>query len=146
MPRQPHPDLPHPHASALSPAPAPALGLPPPAGKFFLLQFPQVGALFVPLEPLLRVYFSFPLAGLIVFFAVYIGIINNQSFGRYVRFNAMQVGLVACGGWRVAGAGAGWRTAAVYTLCRAAHSGKVGARYALFLQSRQQLAASPCQR
>ena len=60
----------------------------------------------MPLEPLLRVYFSFPLAGLIAFFAVYIGIINNQSFGRYVRFNAMQVPwLVARGGWWGGGAG-----------------------------------------
>ena len=29
-----------------------------------------------------------------VFFAVYLGIINNQNFSRYCRFNAMQAVLL----------------------------------------------------
>lgn len=59
-------------------------------GKFFLVQFPQFSTLLLPLEPLIRLYFSVPFAGLVVFFAVYLGIINNPNFTRYVRFNAMQ--------------------------------------------------------
>ena len=27
---------------------------------------------------------------LIIFFAIYAGIVNNQNFSRYVRFNALQ--------------------------------------------------------
>lgn len=42
------------------------------AGKFFLVQFPQVAQLLLPLDPLIRLYYSFPLAGLILFFAVYL--------------------------------------------------------------------------
>ncbi|KAL4440549.1 hypothetical protein ABPG75_003550 [Micractinium tetrahymenae] len=59
-------------------------------GKFFLVQFPQFAQLLLPLDPLIRLYYSFPLAGLVLFFAVYLGIINNQNFSRYVRFHAMQ--------------------------------------------------------
>ncbi|PRW39238.1 TIC 20- chloroplastic [Chlorella sorokiniana] len=59
-------------------------------GKFFLVQFPQFSTLLLPLEPLIRLYFSVPFAGLVVFFAVYLGIINNPNFTRYVRYNAMQ--------------------------------------------------------
>ncbi|KAL4419302.1 hypothetical protein ABPG77_001634 [Micractinium sp. CCAP 211/92] len=59
-------------------------------GKFFLVQFPQVAQLLLPLDPLIRLYYSFPLAGLILFFAVYLGIINNGNFSRYVRYHAMQ--------------------------------------------------------
>jgi hypothetical protein len=53
-------------------------------------QLPAAAALLGPLEPLIKLYFGFPFASLIVFFAIYIGIINNQQFSRYVRFNAMQ--------------------------------------------------------
>lgn len=52
----------------------PATSSPPPrpAGKFFLLQFPQFSILLAPLEPLLRLYFSVPFASLVVFFGIYL--------------------------------------------------------------------------
>eukprot|EP00887_Chlorella_sp_A99_P002307 scaffold10.g2307.t1 len=59
-------------------------------GKFALMQFPQLGAVFVPLEPLARLYFSVPFAGLVSFFIVYLGVVNNTRWSRFVRYNAMQ--------------------------------------------------------
>jgi hypothetical protein len=35
-----------------------------------------------------------PFAGMVAFFAVYLGIINNQSLSRFVRFSAMQAVLL----------------------------------------------------
>lgn len=40
--------------------------------------------------PLLPLYSSDPYATSISFFAVYLGIVQNHSFNRYVRFNALQ--------------------------------------------------------
>lgn len=63
-------------------------------GKFFFLEYPSFAKVLLPLEPLMRIYFSIPFIGLIAFFAVYLGIINNRNFSRYVRFNAMQAVLL----------------------------------------------------
>lgn len=41
-------------------------------GKFFLPQFPAFATLLLPLDPIIRLYFSFPFAGLILFFGVYL--------------------------------------------------------------------------
>ncbi|KAK9832642.1 hypothetical protein WJX81_006487 [Elliptochloris bilobata] len=59
-------------------------------GKFLFLQFPIFGRVLTPLDPLIRLYFSFPFASLVVFFAIYAGLVNNQRFSRFVRYNAMQ--------------------------------------------------------
>jgi uncharacterized membrane protein len=63
-------------------------------GKFLFVQFPILGAILAPFEPLINIYFSVPFASLAAFFAVYLGIINSPNFGRYVKFNAMQAVLV----------------------------------------------------
>ncbi len=36
-----------------------------------------------------------PFGSLIAFFGIYIGIVNNTKFSRFVRFNAMQVGMAS---------------------------------------------------
>ncbi|KAK9905955.1 hypothetical protein WJX75_009477 [Coccomyxa subellipsoidea] len=59
-------------------------------GKFLFAQFPFLPRLLAPLNPLISFYFSFPFASLIVFFAIYAGIVNNQNFSRFVRYNALQ--------------------------------------------------------
>ncbi|KAK9864431.1 hypothetical protein WJX84_007833 [Apatococcus fuscideae] len=59
-------------------------------GKFVFMQYPIFMKILGPLDPLVRLYFGFPFASLIVFFAIYSGIVNNQSFSRYVRYNGMQ--------------------------------------------------------
>ncbi|BDA47239.1 Protein TIC 20-v, chloroplastic [Coccomyxa sp. Obi] len=59
-------------------------------GRFLFLQFPFLPRLLAPLNPLISFYFSFPFASLIVFFAIYGGIVQNQNFSRFVRYNALQ--------------------------------------------------------
>ena len=43
-----------------------------------------------PLGPLATLYNTVPFASLIVFLAVYNGMVANTNFSRFVRFNAMQ--------------------------------------------------------
>eukprot|EP00271_Cylindrocystis_brebissonii_P011973 TRINITY_DN30008_c0_g1_i1.p1 TRINITY_DN30008_c0_g1~~TRINITY_DN30008_c0_g1_i1.p1 ORF type:complete len:265 (+),score=40.18 TRINITY_DN30008_c0_g1_i1:81-875(+) len=59
-------------------------------GKFLFIQYPVTYKLIEPLTPIIRAYNSFPYAGFIAFFVLYILIIQNQSYSRYVRFNCMQ--------------------------------------------------------
>jgi hypothetical protein len=63
-------------------------------GKFLFAQAPIFATLLAPFDPLIRVYFSVPFASIACFFAVYLGIINNQSLPRTTRFNAMQAVLL----------------------------------------------------
>ncbi|KAL6783935.1 CPLD5 [Auxenochlorella protothecoides x Auxenochlorella symbiontica] len=64
-------------------------------GKFIFVQYPAVQYVLAPLQPLISLYFGFPFASLVVFFGVYAGIINNQSFSRFVRLNALQAVLLS---------------------------------------------------
>ena len=58
--------------------------------RFFFAQFPQAIFLLQPLQPLASVYFRIPFAGMISFFAIYMGIAENRNLSRFVRFNGMQ--------------------------------------------------------
>ena len=58
--------------------------------RFFFSQFPQAIVLLTPLQPIASMYFRIPFAGLISFFAIYMGMAENRSLSRFVRFNAMQ--------------------------------------------------------
>jgi uncharacterized membrane protein len=60
----------------------------------FLSQFPVLGVLLVPLMPILSLYGTIPFAGLIVFFALYLGVVRNERIAHFIRFNAMQAILV----------------------------------------------------
>ena len=51
---------------------------------------PILTTLLAPVTSVARLYFSVPFASLVVFFVIYLGIINNQNLDRSVRFNAMQ--------------------------------------------------------
>jgi len=59
-------------------------------GRYFFQEFPQFYALLAPLQPLLKAYYTLPFAGLIVFFALYYGVVQNYNLSRFVRYNAMQ--------------------------------------------------------
>lgn len=48
-------------------------------GQFFLTQFPPVQYLFLPLLPLLRIYYGVRYAGLIIFFALFIFVVRNEK-------------------------------------------------------------------
>ena len=58
--------------------------------RFFFSQFPQAIFLLQPLQPIASMYFRIPFAGMISFFAIYLGIAENRNMSRFVRFNAMQ--------------------------------------------------------
>lgn len=59
-------------------------------GRFLMAQYPILTVPLKPIFPLLSLYHSVPYASFISFFAVYLGIVRNPSFSRYVRFNALQ--------------------------------------------------------
>ncbi|KAH7432938.1 hypothetical protein KP509_07G046900 [Ceratopteris richardii] len=59
-------------------------------GRYIFAQYPASERLFRPLFPILRMYSSMPLSNFILFFTLYLAVVRNPKFGRYVRFNAMQ--------------------------------------------------------
>lgn len=63
-------------------------------GRYFLTQFPIFTRLLAPIAPLYQIFQTVPFASIVVFFAVYLGIVQNQNLNRFVRFNAMQAVLI----------------------------------------------------
>ncbi|XP_078435219.1 chloroplast import component Tic20-II [Wolffia australiana] len=59
-------------------------------GRFLFARFPPMALAIEPLLPLLAAYRAVPYASFVAFFALYLGVVRNPSFSRYVRFNAMQ--------------------------------------------------------
>ncbi|XP_020219823.1 protein TIC 20-II, chloroplastic [Cajanus cajan] len=59
-------------------------------GRYLMAQFPKLGVLLEPILPFLAFYRSIPYSSFVAFFALYLGVVRNPSFPRYVRFNAMQ--------------------------------------------------------
>lgn len=58
--------------------------------KFLLAQFPQFGLLLVPLAPVAKIYYSLGFLNIIFFFAMYLGVGQNRSLSKFLRYNAMQ--------------------------------------------------------
>ena len=70
-------------------------------GRFLFQQFPVLELLLIPLAPLMQIY-SLPFASLIIFFALYLGVVRNENISHFIRFNAMQailldIVLMLCG-------------------------------------------------
>lgn len=63
-------------------------------GQFLFNQFPQLALVFLPLFPLLQLYASIPLAGLIIFFALFFLVVRNENISHFIRFNTMQAILI----------------------------------------------------
>eukprot|EP00250_Pteridium_aquilinum_P001266 c11475_g1_i1 orf=665-1336(-) len=59
-------------------------------GRYVFAQYPVCEVLVRPLFPLLRIYASIPFSNFVLFFTLYLAVVRNPSFGRFVRFNAMQ--------------------------------------------------------
>lgn len=59
-------------------------------GGYFLRQFPILQLLFLPLLPLITIYYNVRYAGLIIFFALFIFVVRNERISHFVRFNTMQ--------------------------------------------------------
>ena len=59
-------------------------------GQFLFTQFPVLQLLLIPLAPLRQIYDNLPFASLIIFFALYLGVVRNENISHFIRFNAMQ--------------------------------------------------------
>jgi uncharacterized membrane protein len=52
---------------------------------------PLLGAILIPLAPLMSVYYGFGgFMPLIIFFVLYLLVVRNESIAHFIRFNAMQ--------------------------------------------------------
>jgi hypothetical protein len=59
-------------------------------GQFLLNDFPFLRLIFLPLIPLLRIYYGVRYAGLIIFFALWLLVVRNEKISHFIRFNTMQ--------------------------------------------------------
>ena len=59
-------------------------------GSFLMIQLPILGVLFLPILPLLKVYYGVRYAGLLVFFALFALVVRNERISHFIRFNTMQ--------------------------------------------------------
>ncbi len=60
------------------------------SGIGLFAQFPALGLILVPFMPLIRIYTSFPFAGLIVFILLLSLVVRNTNISHFIRFNTMQ--------------------------------------------------------
>lgn len=60
-----------------------------------LTQFPVLQVFLIPLQPILVIYSANRFVSLIVFFALYLLVVRNESINRFIRFNAMQAILLS---------------------------------------------------
>ncbi|NJL01759.1 MAG: hypothetical protein HC910_14785 [Spirulinaceae cyanobacterium SM2_1_0] len=62
-----------------------------PFGGFLFRQFPALQVIELPLLPVFAIYsFLGPFAGLIIFAALYFGVVRNERVGHFIRFNTLQ--------------------------------------------------------
>ncbi|MBN3949184.1 MAG: hypothetical protein HWQ38_23060 [Nostoc sp. NMS7] len=59
-------------------------------GQYLLSEFPPLQLLFLPLLPLLRIYYGVRYAGMIIFFALFLLVVRNEKISHFIRFNTMQ--------------------------------------------------------
>ncbi|MEH2174743.1 MAG: Tic20 family protein [Nostoc sp.] len=59
-------------------------------GRYLLTEFPPLQLLFLPLLPLLRIYYGVRYAGMIIFFALFLLVVRNEKISHFIRFNTMQ--------------------------------------------------------
>ncbi|MGG6295422.1 Tic20 family protein [Leptolyngbya sp. AN02str] len=61
----------------------------------FFSQFPELRFILAPLMPLFAIYRGIPFVGLIVFFALFLLVVRNESMPHFIRFNTMQAILLS---------------------------------------------------
>ena len=62
--------------------------------KFLLLQFPLFGLALLPLKPAIDLWFSLGFLQILVFFGLYLGVVQNREMSYFARFNAQQAVLL----------------------------------------------------
>lgn len=63
-------------------------------GSSLFQQFPALGIPFIPLVPLAQIVQA-PFIGLIIFIAIFMGVVRNDRIAHFIRFNAMQAILLS---------------------------------------------------
>lgn len=66
-----------------------------PFGRYLIEQVPLFGLIYVPLQPLIAVYYGIQFASLIIFFVLYLAVVRNERINHFIRFNAMQAILIS---------------------------------------------------
>ena len=61
-----------------------------PFGEFLLRQIPLLAIIYLPLQPLISLYYGFPFAGIIIFFVLFLAVVRNSRVSHFIRFNTMQ--------------------------------------------------------
>ena len=64
-----------------------------PFGAYLFGQFPVLTLIFLPLLPLEAIY-NKPFVSLIIFFALFLGVVRNEKISHFIRFNTMQALLI----------------------------------------------------
>ncbi|MEH1905908.1 Tic20 family protein [Nostoc sp.] len=59
-------------------------------GRYLLSEFPPLQLIFLPLLPLLKIYYGVRYAGMIIFFALFLLVVRNEKISHFIRFNTMQ--------------------------------------------------------
>jgi hypothetical protein len=62
-----------------------------PFGLQLLKDFPILSTLYLPLSPIISLYYGLPFAGTIIFFVLYFAIVRNERISHFIRFNTLQV-------------------------------------------------------
>ena len=65
-----------------------------PFGSFILKQFPQLAIIYLPLQPLIEIYYGIPFVSFILFLVLFFAIVRNDKISHFIRFNAMQCILI----------------------------------------------------
>lgn len=64
-------------------------------GRYLFMEFPAIRNAFSPLHGIIASYYNAgQYAPMIIFFALYLGVVQNKQFSSFVRFNAMQAVLL----------------------------------------------------
>jgi hypothetical protein len=61
-----------------------------PFGSFLFRQFPALGIILIPLQPVVFIYSAIPFAGLVIFFLLFLLVVRNERILHFIRFNTMQ--------------------------------------------------------
>lgn len=65
-----------------------------PFGVSLLKQIPFLGLIYLPLSPLISLFYTLPFAGLIIFFVLFFAVVRNERVSRFIRFNTLQAILI----------------------------------------------------
>ncbi len=109
-------------------------------GQFLLEKIPFLFIIYLPIRPLLSLYYQVPFAGLIIFFILFLAVVRNTKISYFIRFNTMQailidIFLALCGlvmGLFLRGAGVNLLTETLYNVL---FLGTLGACFYSIVQS-----------